>query len=130
MVREIYFSHEKLWLKKRMIDYKLAETPVIPNQKLFIENGAQLANQEEYQKIVGKLIYLSHTRPDLAYSGEVVSQFLHEPQVHHMEAVWKIIRYLKGTAGHGVLFKNNGHLKTQIYTDAAWGGEKGGRKST
>ncbi|XP_071704928.1 secreted RxLR effector protein 161-like [Rutidosis leptorrhynchoides] len=47
-----------------------------------------------------------------------------------MEAVGRIISYLKGTVGHGVLFKNNDHLKIQIYTDAGWGGEKGERKST
>ncbi|XP_071728066.1 secreted RxLR effector protein 161-like [Rutidosis leptorrhynchoides] len=113
-----------------MIDCKAAETPAIPSQKLFIEEGAELANQEQYQRIVGKLIYLAHTRPYIAYAVEVVSQFMHHPQAHHMDAVWRIIRYLKGTTGHGVVFKNNGHLNTQIYIDASWGGEKGDRKST
>ncbi|XP_071717852.1 secreted RxLR effector protein 161-like [Rutidosis leptorrhynchoides] len=47
-----------------------------------------------------------------------------------MEAVMRIIRYLKKTADHGVVFKRYGHLKTQIYTDASWVGEKGDRKST
>ncbi|XP_076894743.1 uncharacterized protein LOC143547130 [Bidens hawaiensis] len=48
----------------------------------------------------------------------------------HMEAVWRIIKYLKGTPGHGVLFKKNGHLETQVYTDADWAGDKGNRRST
>ncbi|GJT66497.1 putative ribonuclease H-like domain-containing protein [Tanacetum coccineum] len=47
-----------------------------------------------------------------------------------MKAVLRIIRYLKGTAGHGVLFKQNGHLETQLYTDADWAGDKGDRRST
>ncbi|XP_071695593.1 secreted RxLR effector protein 161-like [Rutidosis leptorrhynchoides] len=42
----------------------------------------------------------------------------------------RIIRYLKKTADHGVIFKIHGHLKTQIYTDASWAGEKGDRRST
>ncbi|XP_071688739.1 secreted RxLR effector protein 161-like [Rutidosis leptorrhynchoides] len=80
--------------------------------------------------MVGKLIYLTHTRPDIAHAVGVVSQFMQQPQVYHMEAVIRIIRYLKKTSDHGVVFKGNGHLKTQIYTDASWAGEKGDRKST
>ncbi|XP_071688428.1 secreted RxLR effector protein 161-like [Rutidosis leptorrhynchoides] len=51
-------------------------------------------------------------------------------RVHHMEAVMRIIRYLKKIAGNGVVFKKNGHLEAQIYTDASWAGEKGDRRST
>ncbi|KAM0050765.1 putative RNA-directed DNA polymerase [Helianthus debilis subsp. tardiflorus] len=113
-----------------MIDCKPAETPMIANQKLYMEEKADLTNKERYQRIVGKLIYLSHTRPDIAYAVGVVSQFMHQPQKAHMEAVLRIIRYLKGKAGHGVLFKSNGHLETQLYTDANWAGDKGDRRST
>nr|GEZ16230.1 putative ribonuclease H-like domain-containing protein [Tanacetum cinerariifolium] len=47
-----------------------------------------------------------------------------------MKAVLRIIKYLKGTPGHGVRFKANGHLETQVYTDADWAGDKGNRRST
>lgn len=80
--------------------------------------------------MVGKLIYLSHTRPDIAYAMGVVSQFMHQPRKTHMEAVLRIVRYLKGTAGHGILFKPNKHLETQLYTDADWAGDKDNRRST
>lgn len=113
-----------------MIDCKPVDTPMMVNQKLYMEEEAKLADKERYQRIVGKLIYLSHTRPDIAYSVGVVSQFMHQPQISHMEAVLRIIRYLKGTPGHGVLFKANGHLETQVYTDADWAGDKGNRRST
>lgn len=113
-----------------IIDCKPADTPMMAKQKLHMEEGAELTDKEKYQRLVGKLIYLSHTRPDIAYVVGVVSQFMHQPQVSHMEAVWRIIRYLKGTPGHGVLFKSNGHLKTQVYTDADWAGDKGNRRST
>ncbi|KAK1422393.1 hypothetical protein QVD17_25482 [Tagetes erecta] len=113
-----------------MIDCKPAETPMIANHKLHIDLEAELADKERYQRLVGKLIYLSHTRPDIAYAVGVVSQFMHQPQVAHMEAVWRIIRYLKGTPGHGVWFKTNGHLAIQAYTDADWAGDKGNRRST
>ncbi|GKD28902.1 putative RNA-directed DNA polymerase [Tanacetum coccineum] len=47
-----------------------------------------------------------------------------------MEAVLRIVRYLKGTAGHGILFKPNVHLETQLYTNADWAGDKNNRRST
>ncbi|XP_022026044.1 uncharacterized mitochondrial protein AtMg00810-like [Helianthus annuus] len=112
-----------------MIDCKPAETPMIANQKLQMELKAKLADKERYQWLVGKLIYLSHTQPDIAHAVGVVSQFMHQPQVAHMEVVLRIIRYLKGTVGHGVLFQPNGNLNVEAYTDADWAGDKGDRRS-
>ncbi|KAD4385217.1 hypothetical protein E3N88_25385 [Mikania micrantha] len=116
--------------ERGMIDCKPVSTPMIANLKLHMEEGVELADKERYQRMVGKLIYLSHTRPDIAYEVGVVSQFMHQPQVSHMEGVSRIIRYLKGTVGHGVIFKSNGHLGIQSYTDADWAGDKENRRST
>ncbi|KAF5812790.1 putative RNA-directed DNA polymerase [Helianthus annuus] len=113
-----------------LIDCKPADTPMVVNHNLHMELNGELADKGRYQRLVGKLIYLSHTRPDIAYAVGVVSQFMHQPQVAHMEAAQRILRYLKGTAGHGVLFKTNGHLKVELYTDADWAGDKGNRRST
>nr|GEX59160.1 putative reverse transcriptase, RNA-dependent DNA polymerase [Tanacetum cinerariifolium] len=113
-----------------MIDCKPADTPMITNQKLFMKTKAKLANRDRYQRMAGKLIYLSHTRPDIAYAVGVVSQFMHQPQVDHMHVVLRIVRYLKGTTSHGVLFKTNGHLNIKIFTDADWARDKGNRRST
>ncbi|KAJ9559500.1 hypothetical protein OSB04_004660 [Centaurea solstitialis] len=132
--RGIFMCQQKyvmdLLAETGMIDCKPANTPMIMNQKLYMEEKAEPADKERYQRMVGKLIYLSHTRPDIAYAVGVVSQFMHQPQKDHMEAVLRIIRYLKGTAGHGVLFQPNGHLETQLYTDADWAGDKGNGRST
>ena len=48
---------------------------------------------------VGKLIYLSHTRLDITYAVNVVSQFMHDPRKLHMDAVERILRHLKSTPG-------------------------------
>ncbi|KAJ0483845.1 putative RNA-directed DNA polymerase [Helianthus annuus] len=90
-----------------LIDCKPADTPMVVNHNLHMELNGELADKERYQRLVGKLIYLSLTRPDIAYAVGVVSQFMHQPQVGHMKAAQRILRYLKGTAGHGVLFKTN-----------------------
>lgn len=55
------------------IDYKTAETPIIINHGLQFIEGAEMANQDQYRRSVGKLIYLSHTRPDIAHAVSVVS---------------------------------------------------------
>nr|GEY69480.1 putative ribonuclease H-like domain-containing protein [Tanacetum cinerariifolium] len=114
-----------LLVETGMIDCKPAYTLMIVNQKLYMEEKAKLADKGRYQQMVGKLIYLLHTRPNIAYAVGVVSQFMHQPQKNHMKAVMGILRYLKGTTGHGVLFKPNGHLVTQLYTDINWTGDKG-----
>lgn len=56
-------------------------------------------NKERYQRLVGKLIYLSHTRPDIGFSISCVSQFMNKPTEEHMQAVFRILRYLKFTSG-------------------------------
>ena len=89
-----------------------------------------MVDKERYQRLVGKLIYLSHTRPDIAYAVGVVSQFMHQPQEDHMDAVIRIMRYLKRTPGNGILFRRNEHLNIEAYTDADWAGNPNDRRST
>ena len=79
---------------------------------------------------MGKLIYLSHTRPDIAYAVGIVSKFMHRPQVEHMVAVLRILRYLKGTSNKGVFYAKNDNLDLIGYTDADWAGDRDDRKST
>lgn len=63
----------------------------------------QLPNDKpRYQRLVGRLIYLSHTRLDIAYAVSVVSHFMHAPGVEHMNAVYHILKYLKGSPGKGL----------------------------
>ena len=83
-----------------------------------------------YQRLVGKVIYLSHTRPDIAYVVSVVSQFMHNPSEDHMDAVIRTLRYLKSSHRKRLLFSNNGHLRINGYTDADWAGNISNRRST
>ena len=71
-----------------------------------------------YQRLVGKLIYLSHTRPDISFVVSVVSQFMNNPAEEHMEVVYRILRYLKLTPGQGLFFGKNSDRNLEIFTDA------------
>lgn len=89
-----------------------------PNHKIGGNSEGTPFYIEKSKKLVGKLIYLSHARPDIAYAVSVVSQFMHAPRSPHLEAVFRILRYLKSAPGKGLLFANYGHLKVEAYTDA------------
>ena len=113
-----------------MVDCKPADTPMQVNHGLKFEEGANMADKERYQQLVGKLIYLSHTRPDITYAVVVISQFMHQPQEDHMEAAMRTLRYLKGTPGSEFMFQKHGHLNIKAYTDADWAGNPNDRRST
>ena len=89
-----------------MLGCKPAETPIELNVKLQPTKAKNVKDRDRYQRLVGRLIYLSHTRPDIAFSVSMVSQFMHAPGPEHFEAVYRILRYLKGTPGKGLLFKS------------------------
>ncbi|RVX19250.1 Retrovirus-related Pol polyprotein from transposon RE2 [Vitis vinifera] len=76
-------------------------------------------------------MYLAHTRPDLAYALSVVSQYMHNPGEQHMNAVMRILKYLKNAPGKGILFtKNVDHQSIEVYTDTDWAGAVDDRRST
>ncbi|KAK2990953.1 hypothetical protein RJ640_002961, partial [Escallonia rubra] len=112
-----------------MLGCRPAETPMEPNAKLDIEGGKDV-DREQYQRLVGKLIYLSHTRPDIAFAVSVISQFMHSPKKKHLDAVYGVLRYLKGTPGKGLFFKRGDDRMVEIYTDADWAGSSVDRRST
>lgn len=106
-----------------------ADTPVDTKAKLD-ETGDLLSDVGQYQRLVGRLIYLTITRPDITYAVSLVSRFMHAPRRQHMDAVTRILRYLKGSPGRGIWMRNNGHHSISAYTDADWAGCPVDRKST
>ncbi|CAJ2663478.1 unnamed protein product [Trifolium pratense] len=109
---------------------KPACTPIDPNIKLGNAEEDVAVNKERYQRLVGKLIYLSHTRPDVAFAVSLVSQFMHQPKEIHLQAALRIVQYLKGTPGRGILFERNGSVGLEAYTDADYAGSIVDRRST
>ncbi|GAV66393.1 hypothetical protein CFOL_v3_09903 [Cephalotus follicularis] len=92
-----------------------------PLVKLDNEKGELLHDPEKYRRLVGKLNYLTITRPDISFAVSVVSQFMSAPRTSHWQAVLHIVRYLKGAPGRGLIFR---------YSDADWAGCPVDRRST
>ena len=80
-----------------MLDYKPVNTPMDPNVKLIPGQGEPLGNPGIYRQLVGKLNYLTITRPGISFLVSVVSQFLQSPCDSCWDAVIRILRYIKST---------------------------------
>lgn len=113
-----------------MLDCKPTETPVEMNHGLALLPNQVPTNKERYQRLVGRLIYLSHTRPNISYAVSVVSQFMHCLSEQHMDAVFRFLKYRKKALGKGLLFGKDDALNVVGYTDADWAGDKIDRRST
>jgi hypothetical protein len=107
-----------------MLGCKVVSTPIEQNHKLCADAGDPM-DKEQYQRLVSRLIYLCHTRPDITHAVSVVSRYMHDPREQYME-----LRYIKGSPGKGLWFKSNEHLKIEGYCDADWAGCVDDRRST
>src|SRR6185312_8872329 len=112
-----------------MLGCRPCGSPIDRNHQTCAESGDPV-DRERYQRLVGRLIYLFHTRPDIAYAVSVVSRYMHDPRTGHMEVVYQILRYLKGTPGKGLWFRANQHLNLEGYCDVDWASCRDDRRST
>ncbi|KAA0052345.1 Cysteine-rich RLK (receptor-like protein kinase) 8 [Cucumis melo var. makuwa] len=113
-----------------MLGCRSVDTLIEFNCKLGNSDDQVPVDKEEYQRLMGKLIYLFHTRPDIFFAVSVVSQFMQAPYEEHMEAVKRILRYLKTTHGKGLMFRKTNRKTIEIYTDSDSAGSVVDRKST
>ncbi|KAJ9707458.1 hypothetical protein PVL29_002475 [Vitis rotundifolia] len=88
------------------IEAKPCTTPMVPNVQPMPDDGDPFYNLEKYRKVLGKLNYLTVTRPDIAYAVSVVSQFTSAPTVKHWAALEHILCYLKKAPGLGILYSS------------------------
>lgn len=81
-------------------------------QKLRLKptNGVLLPKPSRYTRLTSRLIYLTITRPDIVYTINIMSQFMHEPRSSHMDVALRLLRYLKGSPGKGVLLSSSCNL--------------------
>ena len=113
-----------------LTDSKTVDTPVELNAHLTPSGGKPLSNPSLYRRLVGSLVYLTVTRPDISYAVHQVSQYLSAPRSTHYAAVLRILRYLKGTLFHGLFYSAQSPLVLRAFSDADWAGDPTDRRST
>ena len=92
-------------------------SPMVPSIHLTRE-GETFEDPERYRRLVEKLNYLTVTRPDIAHSVSVVSQYMSSPTADHWAAIKHILCYLKGALRRGILYSNHGHNRLECFMDA------------
>ncbi|XP_019107744.2 uncharacterized mitochondrial protein AtMg00810-like [Beta vulgaris subsp. vulgaris] len=98
--------------------------------KLTPDLGDVLPDPHSYQHLIGKLNYLTITRPDIAFTVHTLSQFMQRPTSVHMQAAKRVLRYLAGALGQGVLLATSSSAILTAYSDSDWAGCPNTRKST
>ncbi|KAK1682963.1 hypothetical protein QYE76_043811 [Lolium multiflorum] len=91
--------------------------------------GTPVADPSTYRSLVGALQYLSFTRPDVAYAVQQVCLYMHGPREPHLNAVKRILRYLRGTVDYGLQLHRSSPTSLTAYTDVDWAGCPDTRKS-
>jgi hypothetical protein len=83
-----------------------------------------------YKQLIGSLMYLVNTRPDICFAVNTLSQFMVEPRQEHWVAVKYVLKYLRGTVEYGLRYLGDDKVKLQGYTDSDWASSATNKKST
>jgi hypothetical protein len=92
-------------------------------------DGAPLADPTCYRQLVGSLVYLGITRPDITHRVHILSQFVSAPTQLHYAHLLRVLRYLRGTISRRLFFPRSSSLQLQAYFDATWASDHMDRHS-
>ena len=103
-----------------MVDCKSINTPMDSNLRKIheTETGSDTVDPTLYRQLIGSLMYLVHSRPDIFYAVSILSQFMNDPRHRHWVAGKHILRYLHGTISYGLRYASNGGFLLLGYTDS------------
>ena len=120
----------KILKKFHMERSKPVSTPLVVNEKLTKNDNGSKADALIYRSLIGSLLYLSATRPDVMYPASLLSRFMHSPSQFHLSAAKRVLRYIRGTTDYGVWYLKNESKQLMGYADSDWAGSLEDSKST
>ncbi|GAA0160040.1 transmembrane signal receptor [Lithospermum erythrorhizon] len=114
-----------------MFDCKPVGTPMATGLKMDQDHGEKVVDDTHYKQIVGSLMYLTNTRPNIMHATCSISRYMSNPIELHMQAAKRILRYLKGSMQLGILYQRS-NIKGEllVYTDGDYAGDQDDRRST
>jgi len=101
---------------------KPSSIPLDPSTRLYQDGGSPYPYITTYKRLVGRLLYLTTTRPNISFSTQQLSQFMSSPTETHYKAALKVLRYLKRSPACGLFFPQSTDLQIFSFGDADWGG--------
>jgi hypothetical protein len=105
-----------------LLGAKPATVPIEQNHQLALVEGEDLKDPTGYRSLIGRLIYLTITHPELSYCVHILAQFMQTPKIEHWNSALRVVRYLKGNPGQGILLRTDCDLRLHGYCDADWAG--------
>ncbi|XP_020221109.1 uncharacterized protein LOC109803848 [Cajanus cajan] len=112
-----------------MLASRPVSTPMDYCTRLSSTTGTPLHDPSAYRRLIGRLIYLTTTRPDITYVVHHLSQFVSSPTTSHSQAAFRILRYLKQEPGFGIFFSANSSSQLKAFSDSDWAGYHDSRRS-
>ena len=106
--------------KFHMEDYKPMDTPLPGNWKKEDATSTKVMDATVYQQLVGLLMYLVNTRPDICYAVNQLSQAMVKPTKLFWKAGKHVLRYLRGTSEYGLWYRQTDEVKLHGFKDADW----------
>ncbi|XP_065618792.1 uncharacterized mitochondrial protein AtMg00810-like [Quercus suber] len=103
-----------------MLGCKLARTSMEASLKLNKDDGELLHDAGMYRRLIGRLLFLTITRPDITYSMHRLSQYMSKLRKPYLKVAYRVIQYIKGTAGQGSFFPSDTSLHLKAFTNADW----------
>ncbi|CAL2268327.1 unnamed protein product [Prunus armeniaca] len=111
-------------------DCKSVATPLAVNEKLTKVDESEQADESVYRQIVGSLLYLTATGPDIMFAASLLARFMHGPTRKHMGTAKIVLRYIQGTIDYGIAYEKGKEARLIGYCDSDWAGSEDDMKST